>query len=535
MSSSPAHVHNRLQNELPYFSKQALFIKDKDGFIVPFIFNTAQRYIHNKLEEQLMTFGRVRAIFLKGRQQGCSTYVSARYYHKSTRFRGKSVFILSHEAQTTEKLFSIVERFQKYCPEPLKANTTIENRRQLIFDKVEGDYSVGTAGNERVGRGGTLQYFHGSEVAFWDKTEGIQTGVMQSISDSDGTEIILESTANGLGNMFHTKCMLALEGKGDYILIFIPWFWQEEYRRSTPDNFEVDPDEYVIKDSFNLTDEQLCWRRHKIIDLAKETGADGLRKFHQEYPCTIQEAFISSGEKLIDGDKLLEARKSKIQDPAKPLIVGVDPGRTGDRCIITKRRGREIPSYKAFPFTLHMQMALAGNLATMIDREGVVKMFIDVGHGYGTIDRLHELGYKGIVQGVHFNEKALEPDKFLNKRSEMYIAVRDWIEGGGVSIPDDPAFHADLACIPDYEETSRQLIFIMPKKQIKKLLGKSPDIMDAVALTFAYPVRSNIQAGRGPVRAGKNISRGQRTLTTLNRARGQHNQTADLKVSLVRG
>lgn len=535
MTSSPESVHNRLQNELPYFSRQALFIKDKSGFVIPFIFNAAQRYIDSRLEEQMMTLGRVRALILKGRQQGCSSYIAARFYHKSTRHKGKSVFILSHEAKTTEKLFSIVERFQTNCPEPLRPSTTIQNRRELLFDKIEGDYSVGTAGNEKVGRGGTLQYLHGSEVAFWEKTEGIQTGIMQSVADADATEIILESTANGLGNMFHGKCMLALEGKGDYILIFIPWFWQKEYTRTPSDDFRLESDEFVIKEAFKLTDGQICWRRMKIFDLQKETGGDGLRKFHQEYPCTIQEAFISSGEKLIDGDKLLAARKSQLRDRGKPLIVGVDPGRTGDRCIIVRRYGREIPNYETFPYTPQMQMSLAGRLASMIDRENVTKMFIDVAHGYGTIDRLNELGYKGIVQGVHFSEKPLAPEKFLNKRSEMHMAVRDWIEEGGVSVPDDPEFHADLACIPDYEQTSRQLIFIKPKKEIKKILGKSPDIMDAVALTFAYPVRSAIQARRGPIRQGKNVSKGKGSLTTLNRTRRQPNQSAEVSLSMVRG
>ncbi len=236
--STTYKIHTRLQTELPFFSRHALIIKDKGGDIIPFIFNKAQEHIHKELEHQKRTTGKVRAIILKGRQQGCSTYVAARFYHLATRQTGKSVFILSHDSVTTQKLYSIVEKYHECCPAPLKPKTDTQNRRQLKFNDINSEYTVGTAGNEQIGRGATLQYFHGSEVAFWEKTDGIETGIMQAIADMDNTEIILESTANGMGNMFYRKCMDALQGRGDYILIFVPWFWQDEYRRTPLEDFQ---------------------------------------------------------------------------------------------------------------------------------------------------------------------------------------------------------------------------------------------------------------------------------------------------------
>ncbi len=498
--------------------------------MVPFIFNTVQRYLHSKLEEQLHAIGRVRAIILKGRQEGCSIYVSGRYYHKATRKKGKSVFILSHEASTTVKLFDMVERFQDNIPEPLRPAISARNQKQLIFAEINSDYTVGTAGNENVGRGGTIQYFHGSEVGFWEKTDGIQTGIMQSIADMDGTEIILESTANGKGNMFYDKCMAALEGRGDYILIFIPWYWQDEYSRSIPENFELEEEETNLKAQFGLSDEQMYWRRKKM----EELGSDW--KFHQEYPMTVDDAFVTSGKSLVDGKKILAARKSSLRDPSAPLILGVDPGRTGDRTVIVRRRGREMVSYDCHdPKKSGMinQMELAGRLANIIDRENVAKCFIDVAHGYGVIDRLKELGYGAIVQGVHFNERPLDPDTYLNKRAEILITVRDWLcdDEGAVSIPDDEALHADIACVPDYKETSRGLMFIIPKEQIKKEYGKSPDIYDGLALTFAYPVRRDILTRKQIIQKGSRgrISKG--PLKTLNRLRGQ-NQSKEIYATI---
>ncbi len=399
-------VHNRLQTQLPFFARHALVIKDKNGRLIPFILNKAQMYLHECLERQLRDVGYVRALVLKGRQEGCTTYVQGRFYHKSTRNSGKSVFILSHEAQTTDKIFSMVDRFQSNIPPALRPSTDLYNRRQIKFDKLESEYTVGTAGNEDVGRGGTLQYFHGSEVAFWQKTDGIETGILQSVADVVGSEIILESTANGMGNMFHRKCMKALDKKGDYQLIFIPWFWQLEYSRELDDKYIAPTQEELkIKNAFELTDKQIYWRRKKIEELGS------LWKFRQEYPNTVQDAFVTSGTSLILSDDIVAARKSNIKDPDAPLIMGVDPARVHDRCTIARRRGREllpIIFIKPSGEGIVRDTAIAARVANIIDNENVQKCFIDIGQGYGTIDTLVSLGYGDIVQGVSFAERPIE-------------------------------------------------------------------------------------------------------------------------------
>lgn len=484
-------THQLLQNNLPYFAREALKIKDKlTGEIQPFILNTAQEFLHRAIERQLLLTGKVRIIIVKGRQQGMSTYVAARFYHKSTRNRGQAVFILSHEFQTTGKLFSIVDRYQQHCPEPLKPHTGVYNNKQIKFDEIDSEYTTGTAGNEDVGRGGTLQLFHGSEVGFWENTEGIETGIMQSIADAPNTEIILESTANGMGNMFHRKCMDALKGKGDYELVFIPWYWQKEYARPVPPGFYLDEQEDKLKRAFKLNDEQIYWRRKKIEDFGSTW------KFRQEYPMTVRDAFIVSGDPLVDADAVMIARKTKVNpNPNAPIILGVDCGRDKDSSVIFSRKGR-----KAFPYIEFdpqkegktRQTVIAQRLKIMIERLGVSKIFIDNAKGYGVIDILVADGYGDIVQGVYFNEGAVENNKFINKRAEMHIEARDWLEDAPCEIPDEEAFEVEIAAIPNYEETRNGLIQIVAKKEIKKILGRSPNIWDAFCLTFAYRVAANI-------------------------------------------
>ena len=515
-------VHQKLQTNFPYFAKNCEMIPEKKGGgLIPFVFNSAQEKLHREAEEQLLRTGKIRKIIVKGRQQGCSTYVAGRFYWIVTRNKGKFCFILSHESSTTEKLYGMVNRFHDNIHPSMRPTTAIHNRRQMQFTGLGSEYALGTAGNEMIGRGGTLQLFHGSEVAFWEKTDGIETGVMQSVADVAGTEIFLESTANGFGNMFHRMVIAALDpvGDSDYEVVFIAWFMQKEYRAEVPVDFLLTNDEVKLKEQFKLDDEQVVWRRRKIANFGS------VWKFRQEYPNTIQDAFVTSGDSLIDPDYTLAARKSIIKDPSAPLILGVDPARTGDRCVIARRRGREITRIQFIkPDTdgKIRETQVAAKLASIIDNEDVAKCFVDVAHGYGVIDILKDLGYGDIVKGIHFNGKTSEPHLYSNIRAEMHLKLRDWIHSEEVSIPDKEDIQMDFCVIPDYEETMNGLIKIVDKKKIKKIYGRSPDITDACMLTFAFPVRrKGLQSRRNQGRKIKRVGKNQSPLTTMNRVRNR--------------
>lgn len=475
-------VHQRLSTDLKYYAAKVIKITDKSGKLVPFKLNKAQLYIHDKLEQQKQEKGRVRAIILKGRQQGASTYITLRYYHNAAWNKYRNVYILSHESKSTQTLFKKVMMYYEESPAPLRPTVVTQNRNEFEF-KNGSRYSVGTAGARATGRSQTNQLFHGSEVAFYENSDDVETGVLQTVADVDDTEIILESTANGLGNSFYTACMNALEGKGEYILIFVPWYWQEEYEKTPPENWRFTEEELEIKQRFNLTDAQLYWRYNKILELKSEN------KFKQEYPFTVKEAFQSSGESLIKAEAVQRARKNHITDKESPRILGVDPargaGRDGETTLVY-RQGRHWYKTKRYPEM--DEMRLAGIIAHEIDSGNIDKCFIDVASGYGTVDRLHELGYRDVVTGVHFGQRPFE-SQFGNKRSEMAAAVRDWLNEGGVSIPDDEETEMELLSIPDFIPNSRGQLVLEPKEKIIDKIGKSTDIFDSIMLTFAYPVR----------------------------------------------
>lgn len=297
-------------------AKTALKIKTKSGKLVPLQLNTAQKHINAECEDQLQRIGKVRKALLKGRQQGGSTFVEGRFFVKMARNRGRNVFVLSHEAKTTGKLMDMVRRYLDNFPRAIRPKLSTDSvSLGLVFPKLDASYEMGTAGNAQTGRGHTIFYLHGSEVAFWPNGEEILSGLLQAVPDELDSEVILESTANGVGGVFYQYVMDALAGEGEYELIFVPWYWQDEYRtRVLPDGFRRTQEENVTaknvanhsdgsKYSHVLDDYQLMWRRNKIREL--KSGDT----FKQEYPFTIREAFLFSGRPAFDVNYLLKAQR----------------------------------------------------------------------------------------------------------------------------------------------------------------------------------------------------------------------------------
>lgn len=473
----------RLKADFPLYAEKCLKVLTKEGKIEPLRLNRAQLYVHERIEDQLARTGKVRVLVLKGRQQGISTYVQGRYMHKLSFKKGQRAFILTHLAEATAGLFNMTKRYHDSLPALVRPSVGASNDKELFFDRLDSRYSVATAGSKEVGRGGTIQFFHGSEVGFWTNPDTIWPGLGQAIADMDDTEIILESTANGVGGDFHTRWRMAEAGLSDYEAIFVPWFWQEEYTKEPPKDFEATDEEEMLHHLHNLTDGQLYFRRRKIADDFKGDTS----RFEQEYPNTSSEAFVNAKrDSLIPVPHIVRARKEKSILPSStvPLVIGCDPARYGDdRTGIVWRRGRVVTRVRTM--TKKNTMQVTGIIVDIIKKDKPLKVFIDiVGLGVGIYDRLIELGYGDIVVGVQASESADEDDLYKNKRAEMWCRMRDWFAEGPVRIPDDDAMQADIV-EPGYTYDSKGRIQIESKEHIKKRQGLSPDIADALSITFA--------------------------------------------------
>lgn len=494
-----------MRDDFEYYAPRALAIRLKKGNVEPFTLNKAQMYLHLKAEDQLKRTGMIRVLILKGRQQGISTYVEGRFYWKVTHREGVQAFILTHEDRATDNLFKMVDRYHQNCPPEFKPSTGASSAKELSFDKLDSGYKVGTAGTKGTGRSSTLQHFHGSEVAFWPHADTHAMGVIQAVPREPNTEIFLESTANGIGNYFHAQWQAASAGLSSYITVFLPWYWQPEYRIPVNEGFQLradeDDDEVALMDQFGpdgLTHEHLAWRREKIVELsAKGSGDDGLWRFRQEYPFTAAEAFQTSGEAgLIAPSIVLAARKRHAsRSPTAANVVGVDPARFGnDRTAICFRQGRQI--YRMDTYRKKSTMQVAG-ICGKILQDPVTKkdtdidmMFIDVGGlGAGVVDRLNELGFEDRITAVNGGEKPIDTDRYMNKRAEMWGELNEWLHLQA-DIPDSDTFQADL-CGPQYSYDSASRMVLERKESMVKRGLISPDEGDAAALTVAYPVARN--------------------------------------------
>lgn len=491
----------RYRQDLMAYGPDCLKVKTKEvGPLRPLVFNKAQRYIHSKLEEQRRAISMVRAIILKGRQQGSSTYVGARYYHRSSLNRGTNVFILTHEATATDNLFAMVDRY--HANSPLRPIVGRANAKELVFPKLDSGYAVGTAGQKAVGRSKTIHLLHGSEVAFWPNATDHFAGVVQTVPNAPGTEIILESTANGVTGEFYEKWQQAEAGIGDYIAIFVPWFWSDEYYRIPPENFELshetdtaeDISEVEYASLHKLSDGQIYWRRQKIAEIGKT-------KFMQEYPATADEAFQTTGhDSFIKPLYVLRARKSNLEGLG-PLCVGVDPSRYGDdKFAISWRRGRRFEKYEAHSKLGTLEAVT--RIKKIIDEDGPALVAIDAGGGGDRIydilcsygpqyeEVLHLVNFGGAPeQGDILDDDGNKRPGYRNRRAEIWGHSRDWLmQEGGADIPDEGVLQSQ-ACGPGYRhDIASQKLQLESKDAMRKRQVPSPDVWDSFALTFAKPV-----------------------------------------------
>lgn len=483
---TPAEI-TRALNSFPLFAKNFLKIRTKSGRIEPFYFNRAQDYIHGRLENQKAKTGRVRALVLKGRQQGCSTLVQGREFFNVSTTKGKQAFILTHEAEATKNLFNMTKRFYDSLPLGLVPVPDTSSAKEMNFKSLDSGYSVGTAGNKSVGRSQTIQLFHGSEVAYWPNAESHAKGVLQAVPNEVDTEIILESTANGIGNYFYNMWMAAISGKSDFQAIFVPWYWQPEYTGAL-DEGEVasltDQEEEFIAlyEPEGLTIPHLYWRRKKLYEFSKDYDT-AVELFDVEYPMSALHAFRNPvADRFIKAHLVNRARRNRVESQS-PLVIGVDPAISdNDRLAVIRRRGRL--AYGAESHYNLNTMECVGLIRRIIDKERPDKVCIDcIGIGAGIVDRLQELGHD-MVEGVNVARTANDKNKFKNLRAELWHDMREWLaQETPVQIPDEDELHGDLTSL-GYKFDSSGRLQIESKDDLRKRGMKSPDKGDSLSLTF---------------------------------------------------
>lgn len=218
----------------------------------------------------------------------------------------------------------------------------------------------------------------------------------------------------------------------------------------------------------------------ELADIRRRTPAN---LFRQEYLCD----FTADAQDVLIPISLVAEASARRYGTAEiahaPKIMGIDPARFGaDRSVIFRRQGLQAFAPEVFCKTDNM--TLAARAAQTIQTFHPDAVFIDAGCGGGVIDRLRQLGF--CVTEINFGAAPLKAGQYANKRAEMWGNMKEWLTAGG-GLPQEPALKADL-CGVRYLFDAAGRLKLESKEDLKARTGRSPDLADALALTFALPV-----------------------------------------------
>lgn len=473
------------QRNLPVFCADLLRIKLEAGGLAPFYLNKTQFKLHNMLENQLSKEGKVRAIVLKPRREGMSTYIGARFYHKTIFNTGWQTYILTHQHKATRELFKMVKMFHDNMLPEFKPSTSTDSKTGLDFDLISSGYSLGTAGSKSGGRGELAHTFHGSEVAFWRDAEEVASSAIEIVGDEPNTEIILESTGYP-DTYFEEIWNRAVSGEGEFLPLFFAWY-ESERNRADATGLILTPEEKELLTLYPTMDlENIAFRRNKL-SLASEA------KFRREYPAVPADAFSADGKLsyITPETVTLAASRNNLLKQSAPILLGCDPSSSGkgDTVGLVVRRDDKVT--KIAEFRRESVLDRAAVINTFIEDNGIDHTFIDAG---GSGKEIYEILISwGLparsITLVYFGESASDKKKYPNKRNEMYGRMRSWLETKG-DIPNNQKFRQELSLTKEVVNSMGEYVL-----ESKKNMRKSPNLADGLALTFAHPVRANKYVG----------------------------------------
>ena len=246
------------------------------------------------------------------------------------------------------------------------------------------------------------------------------------------------------------------------------------------------PDDRTLVVKVNYYDNPHCPEEMKYLaEKCKQDNPD-------DYEHIWLGAPVNQGStKLIAVKDVMKAFEQKMASSTSPLVVGVDIARFGDdKTVLCFRRGRycfDMKEYSGLD-----TVALANLLTKVIKESTPARVFLDLGNtGAGVYDILVDRGYAKIVRGVNFGGKAINDDRYFNKRAEMWDSANQWLKSElPVQLVSNDELMDDL-CSVNKQYDSKGRLQLEPKEKVKERIGRSPDKADAFVLTFAEPVYDN--------------------------------------------
>lgn len=248
----------------------------------------------------------------------------------------------------------------------------------------------------------------------------------------------------------------------------------------------ANPDDQTLIVKVNYYDNPFCPEEMRY--LAEKCKAENL----DDYMHIWEGEPISLGDyKLFNVKDVREAMIPKMDSSTSPLVIGLDIARAGsDKTVFCLRKGRLVIKFEVIKG--YDTVEVADKLTNYITELHPARAFLDLGNsGAGVYDIMKARGFSGIVRGVNFGGKAIQPDRYKNKRAEMYATANEWIKQElPVQLPNDDLLFEELTTI-ERVKVAGDTLQLEDKELFKKRIGRSPDRADAFVLTFAEPVYDN--------------------------------------------
>jgi hypothetical protein len=387
----------------------------------------------------------VRAGHGVGKSTACSW---ALIWHMVTRFPQKAVVTAPTSAQLFDALYSETKAWINKLPPALKELFEVFSDRIVLKDAPESSFiSARTSSAERPE---ALAGVHSEHVLLVvDEASAVHEAVFEaaagSMSGHSATTIMISNPTRNSGLFYKTHHVLASD-----------WFRMHVSCLNSP----------LVSSDFV---------RQIKATYGEDSNAYRIR--------VLGEFALADDDTLIPADLVDSAIERDIVTPEdEEIVYGVDVARYGtDRTALCKRRGNVVLEIKSWGGLDLMQTV--GTVVNEAKLDNPTEICVDtIGLGSGVADRLREMGYNVVDVNVA-ESSAMNPN--ANKlRDDLWMSVKDWLGTRAVKLPNDESLRQELVA-PRYSFTSLGKIVVESKDSMRRRGMRSPDLADALCLTFA--------------------------------------------------
>lgn len=493
-----------------------LHIKTKAAELIPLVLNDAQKSLAKIIIDLLKKGKPIRIWLLKARQEGCSTFVEALIYAFTSQKENVNSLIMADEKDHANNLFDMSklyqEQLEKHYPH-LAPNLKKSNEKKLEFDSIHSQIIIATAENLEAARSHTFSLVHLSEVAFFRNLLEVMKGLNQTVPDLPNTMIIGETTANGM-EMFYDEWVRAVQGKTDWLPVFIPWFAMKEYSMPlqsgvlypidgiifdsdhTQQEFLAEEDRLV--NEHQLTPEQINWRRFAIVN---KCGGQ-ITTFNQEYPSCWEEAFQTSGKSFFNQQALGKQRKHTpkaigdiFKEEHKYIFRNLPSGRI-------KLYERPMPN-EQYIITIDASEAIGQDEGSIIVLNNRLNRPVAVVNGQYEPELLADIGTK---LGYYYNDALAVPENkgygymVCQCMSRTYgnIYKRKRTKDGKIEATEELGFNTNLNTRPEMLARAAEVILYNSCELV------DADLINQCQTFIINPTTKKPEAAEGKDKDGKN-------------------------------